>query len=158
MTLPKLPSLPVLPPRSTDELSEAMYEIAEVLTYPVDNRGRVYDVRFMLPMLAFHLARAGVRVHPDAAIIKKRRLPPSAGVVEDAVEWVGVNEPDSIDDELADATIADVDRLSPAARAELLRRLGIATADAPADVDNLDGRVSWHVETSIQFDDEDEER
>jgi two-component system sensor histidine kinase TctE len=34
-------------------------------------------------------------------MIKARRLPPTPGVVADAVEWVHPNAPDSIDDELA---------------------------------------------------------
>lgn len=143
-----LPPVPAIPERARNPLSDAMYELADALQYPVDNKGRVYDVRFMLPVLSYHLARRGFRFHPELAIIKPRRLPPAPGVVEDAVEWVGINEPDSIDDELAGVTIADVDRLSPAARAELLRRLGVAQPGDDAEP------PSWHVETSIQFDDE----
>lgn len=144
-----LPPPPQIPPRRHDPLSDAMYAIADALHYPVDARGRVYDVKFMLPVLSFHLARAGAVIDPDRAVIKARKLPPAPGVAEDAVEWVGIHEPDSIDDELADATIADVDRLSPAARAELLRRLGVA----PQEQQDLD-RPTWHVETSIHFDEE----
>ena len=147
-----LPPLPKLPPRLEDPLSHAVYDLADALTYPVDHRGRVYDVRFLLPVLTYHLARAGVRVHDDLALIKKRRRPPTPGVVEDAVDWVPINTPDSIDDELAGVTIDDVDRLSPAARAELLRRLGAGPAiDESTD---LDDRTSWHVETSIHFEDD----
>ena len=149
-----LPPLPKLNERPTDDsLSAAMYDIADALRYPVDNRGRVYDIRFMLPAIAFHLARAGAVIDPNRAIIKARRLPPTPGVIEDAIEWVPVDAPDSIDDELSGATIADVDRLSPAARAELIRRLGGdgTTVTAPTDIDN---RAPWHVETSIHFDEE----
>lgn len=151
--LPPLPNPPKIPARADGALSDAMYDLADALRYPVDSRGRVYDVKFMLPVLAFHLARAGAVIDPARAVIKARRLPPTPGVVEDAVEWVGVNEPDSVDDELADATIADVDNLSPTARAALLRRLGVAPDDQTTD---LDGRTPWHVETTIHFDDDKE--
>lgn len=136
-----------------DDITNAMNEIAELLTYPVDHHGRVYDVRFLIPQLSFHLARAGVRWHPELAVIKKRRLPPTPGVIEDAVEWVHPDALDSIDDELAGATIDDLHRLSAAARAELIRRLGGDPQPAAADI-TLDERTPWRVETHIQFDDE----
>lgn len=134
------------------DVDAAMHDIAELLTYPVDHRGRVYDVRFLIPQLSFHLARAGVRWHPDLAVIKKRRLPPTPGVVEDAVEWVSPDAPDSIEDELAGATMADIGRLSAAARAELIRRLG--GDPQPVAHQDFDSRAPWHVQTNIEFDDE----
>ena len=146
-----LPPPPVIPPRPENELSDAMYDIAEALHYPVDSQGRVYDVRYMLPVLSYHLARAGCRVDPQRAIVKPRRLPPTPGVVEDAVEWVPVGAPDSVYDELAGATVDDLDRLSPAARAEVIRRLG---GEAPPVEPELDERAGWHVQTHIHFDDE----
>ena len=155
MELAPLPKLPEIPPRPTgDSIQAAMYDIADALRYPVDNRGRIYDVRFLLPIIAFHLARAGAVIDPQRAVIKARRLPPTPGVIEDAVEWVSPDAPDSIDDELAGATIADIDRLSSAARAELIRRLGGDGEKAAANDPNLDDRAPWRVETSIHFDDE----
>ncbi|ASR86760.1 minor tail protein [Mycobacterium phage Findley] len=151
MQKPKLTPYEEMSPRA-----QAMHDIADALQYPVDNMGRRYDVRYLIPVLAFHLARAGCIVDPELALIKPRRLPPSPGVIEDAVEWVDVNAEDSIDDELAGATLDDLDRLSPAARAELIRRLGgdgTKVAEAEADAP-LDDRTPWHVETSIQFDDD----
>lgn len=133
-------------------MQAAVYDIADALQYPVDHRGRVYDVRFMLPALCYHLARAGCVIDPSRAVIKPRRLPPTPGVIEDAVEWVPLDAPDSIDDELAGATLDDLERLSPAARAELMRRLGGENAEAINS--NLDERTPWRVETSIKFDDE----
>lgn len=136
------------------DIDTAMRDIADLLHYPVDHRGRVYDVRFLVPVISFHLARAGVRVHPELAVIKKRRLPPTPGVVDDAVEWVHPAAPDSIEDELAGATIADINRLSAAARAELIRRLG-GNPDPVAETDpDLNQRTPWRVEPSITFDDE----
>jgi hypothetical protein len=148
--LPALPPAPPIPARSDDPFSDAMYDIADALHYPVDSQGRVFDVKFMLPVLAYHLARCGAVIDPSRALIKARRLPPAPGVFEDAVEWVPLSAPDSIDDELAGATIDDVESLSPAARAELIRRLG---GEPPAGTEpNLDAAPAWHVETSIHFD------
>lgn len=156
MTAPPPVKFPTLPPRTPgNPLTDAMYRIADALQYPVDTRGRVYDCSFLLPILAYHLARAGADIDPQRAIIKSRRLPPAPGVIDGAIEWVGVNQPDRIEDELAGATIDDIDRLSPAARAELIRRLGgDATTAAQPDDSDLDGRSPWHVETTIHFDDE----
>ncbi|AAD17588.1 hypothetical protein TM4_20 [Mycobacterium phage TM4] len=151
MQLPKLTPREEMAPHA-----QAMHDIADALQYPADNMGRRYDVRYLIPVLAFHLARAGCVIDPERALIKPRRLPPSPGVVEDAIEWVDVNAPNTIDDELAGATLDDLDRLSPAARAELVRRLGgdgAKVAEAEADTP-LDERTPWRVETSIQFDDD----
>lgn len=133
-----------------------MYAIADALQYPVDHRGRRYDVRYLIPVLSYHLARAGCVVDPQRAVIKPRRLPPTPGVVEDAIEWVPVDAPDSIEDELAGATLDDLDRLSPAARAELIRRLGGDGTKVTANQDDsdLDARTPWHVETRIHFDED----
>lgn len=155
MELKPLPPPPVLNPRPNDDsMSATMYALADALRYPVDNRGRVYDVSFLMPILAFHLARCGAVIDPQRAVIKARRLPPTPGVIDGAIEWVGVNEPDSVDDELAGVTIDDLDRLSPTARAELIRRLGGDGTAAAEDIDDLDARTPWRVETSIHFDDE----
>jgi hypothetical protein len=157
--LTALPKLPTLPPRPEgDSLQATMYAIADVLRYPQDSKGRVYDVTFLMPILAFHLARAGCVIDRDRALIKARLLPPAPGVIEGAVEWVSVHAPDGIEDELDGATLDDLDRLSPAARAELMRRLGGDPATVPGYnpdvVPQLDDRAPWHVETSIHFDDE----
>jgi hypothetical protein len=131
-----------------------MYALADALRYPVDSRGRVYDVSFLLPVLAYHLARCGADIDQDRAVIKARRLPPAPGVFDGAVEWVALDAPDRVTDELANATLEDIQSLSPAARAELIRRLGGDTTVAAQQNTDLDERAPWHVETHIQFDDE----
>jgi hypothetical protein len=138
-----------------DELDAAVAAIADALHYPVDHAGRTYDVRFLRPVIAFHLARHGFRLCKEKQMIKARRLPPTPGVVEDAVEWVHPNAPNSIEDELAGATIDDIARLSPAARAELIRRLGGNPQSAAQDTP-LEERAPWHVETRVHFDDNQE--
>ncbi|ALF01397.1 minor tail protein [Mycobacterium phage LilPharaoh] len=157
MEMPTLPPMPEVPEhqRGVNSTADAMYDIAEALQYPVDSRGRRYDVRYILPVIAFHLARAGCVIDPSRAVIKKRRMPPTPGVVEDAVEWVPIDAPDSIEDELEGATLADLPHLSPAAQAEFRRR-ALGEPPAPTVVDDqgvdLDERTPWHVETSITFD------
>ncbi|ASR85524.1 minor tail protein [Mycobacterium phage Krueger] len=160
MELPPLPPLPEVPEHvpGVDPTADAMYDIAEALQYPVDSRGRRYDVRYLLPVIAFHLARAGCVVDPARAQIKKRRMPPTPGVVEDAVEWVPVDAPDSIEDELYGATLDDLPHLSAAARAEFIRRAtGEPPAPEPVVADDqavdLHARTPWHTETSIVWDD-----
>jgi len=153
--------MPRLKPPAEGELAAAMYDIADALRSPVDHRGRRYDVKFLVPILSFHLARAGFRKVEGKAVIKPRRVPPPPeyentkwGEGWDAIEWVPIDAEPSIEDELATATLADLDRLSPAARDEVLRRLG-AKRDAPQPAyDN----VPWRVEPSIHFDDPEDEQ
>ncbi|QFP94811.1 minor tail protein [Mycobacterium phage Marshawn] len=158
MELPPLPPMPDVPEHEPglNTMADAMYDIAEALVYPVDSKGRRYDVRFLLPVIAFHLARVGCVVDPARAQIKKRPMPLTGGVVEDAVEWVPIDAPDTIDDELAGATLADLPRLSAAARAEFIRRANgepaVPVVPEGQDVD-LDARTPWHTETSIVWDD-----
>lgn len=130
-----------------------MYDLAEAMQYPVDNTGHRYDLRFLIPTLAFHLARCGFQLNPEARQIKPRRLPPGPSVAEDAIEWVPLDAAESIDDELAGKTIEDIPRMSRGARAEFIRRLGgDAGAVAPPEPDDLDSKTPWHVETHIHFD------
>lgn len=144
-------------PQHKTPMQQAMYDIAELLDLPVDSRGRIYEISGLVPILSYHLARAGCTVDPSLAVIKKRRLPPAPQVMDGAVEWVPLWAPDTVEDELDGKSIADIDTLSPVARAELIRRLGgdpkSAMREDP-DVD-LSDRVPWRVETSIHFEDED---
>jgi hypothetical protein len=143
-------------PQEITATQQILLGIGDALQYPVDNQGRRYDVRFLIPMLAYHLARAGLRIMPEAAVIKPRRLTPRPGVIDDAIEWVALDAPNSIDDELAGATVDDIGRLSPAARAEFIRRLGGdgTKVDVPEPDADLDARTPWHVQTHIVFEPE----
>lgn len=154
MSNPQIP-FPFMIPRiketaeARNELQQAVYDFADALDYPVDNGGRRYDIRFLKHLLCYHLPRVGGRIHPELAVIKKRRLPPSPGVWDDACEWVPLSAPDSIDDELAGASMHDLSKLSRAARAEAIRRLG--GDGAPVNPDP--NAQPWHVQTHISFDD-----
>lgn len=77
-------------------LTRAMYEIANDLTYPVDQQGNVVNVHFLIPVLSYHLARCGYRKDPESATIIQQPIPGAAqgelpGVVEDAVRYVPVD-------------------------------------------------------------------
>lgn len=153
----ELPKLEEIPEDEQTPIQRAMYAIAAALQYPIDNLGRVYDVRYMIPVLAFHLARAGLGPVDGQAVIKPRRVPPGPQVVEDAIEWVPLDAPDTVAEELAGVTsIDDLQHLSPQARAIAVRDLlggsDQATAQAAAQVP-LDDKPGWHTQTSIQFDD-----
>ena len=153
-TLPPLPKPPKLPERPTEGIAATIYDIADALRYPVDTHGRIYDVRFLMPVLAYHLARTGCVIDPERALIKPRKLPPAPGVIEDAIEWVPMSAPDTVEDELTGVTLDDIDRLSPTARAALIRRLGGQAPDFGQNIDP-DAQTPWHVETSIHLDQED---
>ena len=133
-----------------NQLQQAMYDIAEAMQYPMDNHGRRYDLRYLSPMLSYHLARAGIGKVEGQAVIKKRKLPPSPGVFDDAIEWVPLDAPSSIDDELAGRRLDDLSGLSKAARAEAIRRLGGDGAAANPEPDM--SQTPWHVQTSIHLD------
>lgn len=76
--------------------NKAMYDLANDLTYPVDHQGNVLNVHFLIPTLAYHLARCGYRKDPEKATIIQQPIPGAAqgelpGVVEDAVRYVPVD-------------------------------------------------------------------
>lgn len=155
-----LPKVVEVPQEELTPLQQAMYAVADALEYPVDNHGRVYDLRYLIPLLAYHLPRAGIGPVDGLAVVKKRLLPPGEGVAEGAVEWVPLDAEDSVEDELARVTsFDDLSNLSPAARAVAIRRMGgspeTAAAANPTTDEQLDGRTPWSgVETRIHFDNE----
>jgi hypothetical protein len=74
---------------------KAMYDIANDLTYPIDEHGNVMNIHFMIPMLSFHLARCGYVKDPSKAKIIQQPVPGAKegipGVAEDAVRYVPVD-------------------------------------------------------------------
>lgn len=142
MQLPKIVEL-----ENKTPIQQAMWDIADALEQPVF-QGRHYDFRFMIPIISAHLARAGIGKIEGQAIVKKRRLP------DGYVDWVPVHQPDTVEDELAGATLADLPNLSQAAQAEFRRRANPDSAGEPLNPD-LDSQIPWRVEPCIRFDDED---
>lgn len=76
-------------------MTKAMYDLANDLTYPMDEDGNQMRVHELIPFLAYHLARCGYRKIQDQAVIKQivhpRRGRP--GIVDDAVLYVPVDSP-----------------------------------------------------------------
>lgn len=79
--------------RRAQDLSKALYDLANDLTYPTDASGNQYNVHALIPVLADHLARCGYRKHEDVAIVKQIPHPRRghAQVAEDAVLYVPVD-------------------------------------------------------------------
>lgn len=142
MRLPKIVEI-----EDKSPLQQAMCDIADAMEYPIDANGYHYDLRWLIPMLSFHLARAGIGRIDGQAVVKKRRLPGGY------IDWVGLGEADTVEDELAGATLADLPNLSSAAQAEFRRRAeGRGAEPPPAD---MDAAVPWQVQPTIRFDPED---
>lgn len=77
--------------------------------------------------MAWHLARAGVDVHPERAVIKARTVKAAIGQLPGMVDWVPVDWPD------------EPDAPPP------------VSAVAPdIDLDKLVDALPWHVKTKIQ--------
>lgn len=57
--------------------------------------------------IAWHLARAGVDVHPENAIIKRRPVPARPGGLAGMVDWVPADAPDVPDTLTAQGEIPD---------------------------------------------------
>ena len=127
-----------------DELELAVLLLMGDLRYPINKDGTVLDTTFFAPLISYHLIRCGWRPDPEKRMIKARRIT-AKGVVQGAVEWVPVDAPDDPLVNLPTMTMADIERLSPAMRAEALRRMGgPETSDLP---DN----PGWHVATTIKI-------
>jgi hypothetical protein len=73
--------------------SKALYDLANDLTYPVDDHGNQVNIHWLIPLLAQHLEKCGYRKHEDKAVIKQIPHPRRghAQVAEDAVIYVPVD-------------------------------------------------------------------
>lgn len=98
------------------------------LRYPVTKEnpdgtgGDIVDVSYMAAVVAYHLVRCGWRPQVDKRVIKARKVV-GRGVPTNAVEWVGMDEPDDPLADIQNMTMSQVAQLSPQARAEAIRRL-----------------------------------
>lgn len=132
-------------PRPQDLLlpiQQAVYDVGEALEYPIDKHGNHYDLRYLIPVLAWHLPRAGIGKVPGLAVVKRRLY--SNGVVD----WVPLDHPDDPRDPLDGVTLEDLENGTPEQRAAAIRRL---QGEQPEDLDAL---IPWTVRTNIQVDEE----
>lgn len=76
-----------------EDMTRAMYDLANDMTYPVDQEGNVMNLHWLIPFLSFHLARCGYQKVTEAASIKQIPHPRAGqpGFAEDAVLYVPVD-------------------------------------------------------------------
>ena len=72
---------------------KALYDLANDLTYPMDDDGNQMNIHWLIPMLSSHLEKCGYRKHRELAVIKQIPHPRRghAQIVEDAVLYVPVD-------------------------------------------------------------------
>lgn len=75
------------------DMQQALYDLANDLTYPTDAEGNQYNIHAIIPVLADHLAKCGYRKHKEVATIKQIVHPRRghAQVADDAVLYVPVD-------------------------------------------------------------------
>jgi hypothetical protein len=133
-------------------------QILDDLTYPVAKDGSIMDASGVKAWIGWHLVRAGWRKPNnsdhlplveglDDPVIKKRRVH-GPGVMEDAVTWVPVSEPDDPLENLEQMTIAQVEALPDDLKIEAKRRLGLLPPVEP------DLEPAWSVQPFITITDE----
>lgn len=130
-------------PADQHPMQEAVELIGQMLDNPVDMQGNHYDLRYLKPLLAFHLARCGLGLIEGQAVVKRREY--SNGYVE----WVGLDEPDLPANPMDSMTLADLQQLPPEQRDAAIRRLR-----GDADLIDADDRIPWRVRTNIHIDEE----
>lgn len=116
-------------PASKEELTAAMARIHDALQCMVGPTGEVIHLHSKAAAIAWHLARAGVDVTPDRAIIKAQPIPNRPGQLPGLVRWVAADAPD----------------LAVEPGSELISAQG-----PPPDLAALDALLPWHVKTKIQ--------
>jgi hypothetical protein len=151
-----------------DYLQEVFEQLISDLQYPVAKNGDVLDTHAIRPGIAYHLVRAGWRKpnnadglalrddeqHWDDPQIKKRKVY-GPGVIEDAVTWVPVTDPDDPLEDLQNMTVAQIEALPADLRDEAKRRLGLLPPlPTKADSENL--QPAWSVAPSINITDADD--
>ena len=138
------PRLEGTPTEHRANANTALHQIASALVAVSMRDGKTLDLSYLAPMIAYHLALRGFRLHQDEALIKSR--PVKGAQYQGAIEWVGINAPDDVQEEIdAAKTPEERANLSPIARAAEIRRLGgVPAEDLPE---------GWTVKTRITFED-----
>lgn len=112
------------------ELIEAAARLVDALDCLRDPLGNViYLTPDERTRIAFHLARTGADVHPEKAIIKRRRIRDRPGQLSGVVDWVPIDTPD-------DPTVPPP----------------ITATGGPINLDDLDDAIPWHIKTKIAGD------
>lgn len=126
------------------EANLAMHQIASALVAVSMRDGKTLDLSYLAPMIGYHLALRGFRLHDDAALIKSRRM--EGAQFGGAIEWVAIDAPDTVQEEIDTATTPqDIEGLSGNAKAFWIRQLG----GVPVE----DMSEGWHTKTRITIED-----
>lgn len=137
-----LPHIPEPGPHG-HPLDKAMWAIADALRNPVSPDGTIYDLRFVnIPVLARHLARAGIGPVADQAVIRAVDAPGGYR------QWVAVDAPDPQSVDLNNTPLSELDPDDPRVRELVAQRFGGETAAPPKPPDG------WRVRPSIKLDEE----
>ena len=132
------------------EQHEVMLALMADLRYPVGPRGEVFMMLdAMKPIVSYHLTRCGWRPITARRRIKARKVI-GRGVMEDAVTWVGMHEPDDPLAGLGSMTLNEIELLPEDAKIEAARRLGLPVAPP----EPLPG---WQTQTRININDEEDQ-
>lgn len=134
------------------EMTQAFQTMLKDLRYiesPADERGNssIMNTDFFAPIVAYHLVRCGWRPHGEKRKIKPRKVP-GKGIVEDAVEWVGIDEPDDPLHNLDKMSMREIALLPEVWKHEAIRRLG---GHVKHDLPEPDKK--WTVNTRINIKD-----
>lgn len=125
-----LPDIPE-PGPDAHPLDQAMWAIADALRNPVSPDGTIYDLRFVnIPVIARHLARAGIGPVAGQAVIRGVEAPGGYR------QWIDVDAPDP----------QPVDPDDPRVREAVARRFGNNDVTPPAPPQG------WRVRPSIKLD------
>ncbi|AID58839.1 hypothetical protein PBI_GAIA_19 [Mycobacterium phage Gaia] len=129
------------------EMTAALGEFLEDCHYAVSKNGDILDTSYFKAIVGYHMIRCGWRRVAEPVIKKRRVIAP--GVIEDACEWVDINEPDDPLENLENMSVRELAELSPEARAAAIRRLG-----GDYDHDLPEPEVRWSVTPNITITDD----
>lgn len=127
------------------EMTAAFTTMLKDLRYPVGKDGSVMNADFFAPFVAYHLVRCGWRPHSEKRKIKPRKVP-GRGTVEDAVEWVDMDEPDDPLHNLDSMSMRQISMLPEMWKHEAIRRLGGHVRN-----DLPEPKSGWKVNTKINI-------
>lgn len=134
------------------EMTQSFQTMLKDLRYiesPPNERGEssIMNTDFFAPIVAYHLVKCGWRPHSEKRKIKPRKVP-GKGIVADAVEWVGMDEPDDPLARLDSMSMREIALLPEVWKHEAIRRLG---GQVHSDVP--EPKNGWHVNTRINISD-----
>lgn len=158
---------PVRNKHKNSYMTRVMGQMLEDLKYPQAKDGSITDVNRFAHLIAWHLVRCGWRKPNntdgfplveefDDPIIKARKVL-GGGVFEDAVVWVGFNEPDDPLEHLEDMTIREVEALPDEVKYEAKRRLGLLPRHEPTPPPEMSNASEWSVTPEVRITDAAEE-